>query len=151
MPATVTLSTTTLAEAVGPSAKAIKLTSTAGVLPGMFLFLDGELMRVVSLGVDPWVNVLRGQDATPAANHVSLVTVYIGRGDQFYGSDPVGRPPAAIAVSPWINVRNGKVFFAQGDTLPEAHADRWWQAQETEFGIGALGVRTKTRNPESST
>jgi hypothetical protein len=77
--------------------------------------------------------------------------VYIARADQLYSTDPYGRPPEAIPVSPWINVRTGDVFFAQGDTLPVGQGDRWWQKQTTTREAGALGVRVTTVTPESST
>lgn len=145
MPATVTLSTTTLAEAVGPSDTLLKLASTSGVLPGMRLFLDGELVRVQALGVVAGlVSVIRGDAGTGGSPHVSGVTVYIGEAHQFYQRDPVGRPPAVIPVSPWINVLSGSVWFAQGDALPAATAERWWQKQVTTHDVGALGVRTTT-------
>src|SRR5262245_44515917 len=118
MPATVTLTATTLAETVTPESSRFRLTSTSGVVPGKLMFLDGELVRVTSFDIDTWVNVQRGMDGTRALPHVSLVPVYIGDADQFYSQDPVGRPPAAIPVSPHINVRNGAVWFAQGDTVP---------------------------------
>ena len=151
MPATVTLSTTTLNEGVGSTERSVKVASTSGLTSGLRLFVDGELMTVVSLGVDPWVNVLRGVDGTAAQHHDSGATIYIGRADQFFSSDPVGAPREVIPVSPHINVINGSVWFAQGDELPAGSAQRWWQKQSTTFGVGALGVRTTTLDPTSST
>ena len=109
MPATVTLATTTLAQATTGGAREIKVASTTGILPGLRLFLDGELMQVVSLGISPWVNVLRGRDGTRAEIHDSGTTIYIGRADQFYSKDPVGAPAEVIEVSPYINVLNFKL------------------------------------------
>lgn len=149
MPATVTLSTTTLTNDVDASATRIKVASTTGMLAGYRLYLDGELMQVVSLDVDPWVNVKRGVDNTVGSAHPSLATLYIGRADQFYSQDPAGRPNAAVLVSPYINVTNGTVWHAQGDA--SATADRWWEKQTATHGIGSLGVRTVTYSPESST
>ena len=151
MPATVTLAVTSLSLPVGPSDGQFKLASTTGIVPGLFLWLDKELVRVLSLGINPWVNVIRGQGGTGGIPHASSVAVYIGRGDQFYSKDPVGRPPEAIHVSPWINTRNGKVWFAQGDTEPPGVADRWWQEEAVTYDVGALGVRTRTSTPTSST
>lgn len=147
MPATVTLTTTTLDRSCDARQKIIKLTSTADVLPGRFLYLDGELVRVQRIDVDPWVVVERGADGTTAIPHESAVTVYVGTGDQFYRTNPTGRPTNAILVSPWINVRNGSIWFAQGDPVGE----RWWQQQATTYDVGALGVRTKALDPTSST
>jgi hypothetical protein len=151
MPATVTLSTTTLQQTAGASDSQIKVESTSGMFPGTRLWIDRELMTVVSLGVSPWVNVLRGVDGTSAQAHSSLSTVTIGRGDQFYSIDPVGRPFDAISVSPYINVLTGDVWLAQGDAQPDGTAVRWWQKVTTTYGVGALGVRTTTQDPTAST
>lgn len=148
MPATVTLATTTLTDAIGVLARQVRLSSTAGIIPDLRLWIDRELMRVVSLGIDPWVHVIRGVDGTATAAHSSSSPVTIGRADQFYQQDPVGMPPAAIAVSPWINTQNGNVWFAQGDAQGSS---RWWQLQTTSYDVGAFGVRTAVLNPTSST
>lgn len=151
MPATVTLATTTLSEAVSASAGQIKVASTSGLTPGTRLFLDGELLSVVSLSVDPWVNVIRGVDGTGGLSHVAPSTIYIGRGDQFQSRNPTGRPPDAIPVSPWINVTNGTVWFAVGDTSANQTGDRWWQQQTTTYSTGPLGYPVKTLDPTVST
>lgn len=150
MAATVTLSTTTLALPVTARDGRLKLASTSGVVPGVFLWLDGELTRVLVVDAQNWVTVQRGQGGSQSLPHVSSVTVYIGNGDQFYSTDPAGRPPDQIPVSPYINTVNGSVWFAQGDNFPGGQADRWYQKQETTYGVGSLGVRTKTPDPTSS-
>jgi len=151
MPATVTLSTTTLLESVGPSNRQIKVASTSGLTPGIQLYTDGELMEVVSLAVDPWVNVLRGRGGTAGKAHDSDNTVYIGRADQFYEKDPQGSPENVIAVSPYINVVNGSIWFARGDTLDGELGRRWWQKQIATYEEGALGVQLETLDPVEST
>lgn len=151
MPATTTLSTTTLSVHVDRSGDLVKLASTSGVYPGYRLFLDGESMEVVSLEVDPWVRVRRGVDGTNGVPHVAPSTVYIAQPHQLYQKDPTGRPPAVIEVSPWINVINGKIWFSQGDALPESTSNRWWQEQTATYSQGPLGVRTTTLDPASST
>lgn len=156
MPATVTLSSTTLAQAVNGSDIRIKLTSTTGVLPGLRLFISaiggsGELVRVVKLEPDPWVTVARGVDGSKAQAHSAGDTVYIGRADQFYCCPPMGRPDAAIPVSPYIDVQAGRVYFAQGDTTPSTTADRWWSEVTNTRTSGPLGVRSSTLDPTSST
>jgi hypothetical protein len=150
MPATVTLSTTSLAAGAGASDSQIKASSTSGLTPGVRLFCDGELMEVVSLGVSPWVNVRRGVDGTSAAAHPQMALCYIGRAYQFYGSDPVGAPAPQIPVSPYINAINGAVWFAKGDSGPQGISVRWWQRQSTTYGTGPLGIRTTTLDPVSS-
>ncbi len=149
MPATVTLATATLTVSVGPSTDTINLSSTEGVLPGVRLYIDGELMLVNRNDVDG-TKVRRGVDGTSGQPHASGGTVYIGRADQFYSQDPIGRPDNAIPVSPYINVVNGSMWFAQGDALPSG-GNRWWQRVTTTYGTGPLGVRTTTMDPTVST
>lgn len=151
MPATVTLSSTTLVESVGSSERQVKVASTSGLTPGIRLFCDNELMTVVSLGVSPWVNVLRGVDGTASTPHSTGDVVYLGRADQFYHADPVGDPPASIPVSPYINAANGTVWFAQGDSVPEGQNKRWWEKQTATRSIGPLGIYVTTYSPTSST
>lgn len=151
MPATVTLSSTTLLQNVDGGARSVKLESTSGVLPGKRLYCEGELMTVQSLGVGTNVNVTRGQDGTAGVPHSSTATVYIGAADHFYSKDPSGRPTAAVPVSPYINAINGTIWFAQGDVLPTGESYRWWQRVDTTYGVGPLGVRTQELDPTSGT
>ena len=147
MPATVTLSSTTIQPKVSASERSVKVASTSGLIPGLWLFCEGELMSVVSLGIDPAVNVLRGVGGTRAADHETGATVYIGRPDQFFTYDPTGRPPAVIPVSPHINAANGNVWFATGDP---GGGSRMWEKQSISFSPGALGIRIPTVTPEAS-
>jgi len=155
MPATVTLTSTTLLQTVGASDSQVILASTTGVLPGLRLFVDREMMRVVSLGptgsLGQLVNVRRGVDSTASAAHSSTSTVWIGTPDQFYYFDPVGRPDATTLVSPWINVRNGAIWFAQGDATPSDSANRWWQQMTTTYDVDGFGNVAPTVNPSAST
>ena len=152
---TVTLSTTTLDAPVGASDTRIKVGSTSGLTQGTRLFIPGpdrELMTVVGLDVSPWVLVIRGVDGTFGQQHASGLTMYIGRADQFYHLDPVGRPADDILVSPHCNVLTGDVWFSQGDGVPGGgFANRWWQKQTTVYDVGPLGVRSVTQSPTSST
>lgn len=151
MSATVTLSTTTLSEGVDGSSCRLKVASTAGIVPGLRLYTNGELMTVLRIEVDPWVCVSRGVDRTAATPHSSGETVYIGRADQFYSAPPVGRPDASILVSPYIDAVAGKVYFAQGDVTPSGSAVRWWQEQTATRVQRPLGGTTTTLDPTSST
>lgn len=156
MPATVTLTSTTLAEGCDAATTRVKVASTSGIVPGLRLFVggsgnDGELMKVQRLDVDPWLIVARGVDGSRAQPHVSGDTAYVGRGDQFYCCPPMGRPDAAIPVSPYIDVVCGRIYFAQGDTQPSATANRWWQEQTNTRTLLPLGIRTVTPDPTSST
>ncbi len=151
MPATVTLATTTLALSAGASDRQINVLSTSGLTPGIQLFIRGELMEVVSLGIDPWVKVLRGRGGTASVPHDSGSTIYVGSPEQFFDGDPVGSPENAIAVSPYISLTTGSIWFARGDTLPGEYAKRWWQKQTTTYSEGALGVSIETKDPTAST
>jgi hypothetical protein len=155
MAATVTLASTTLTAKVCPNDASLPLASTAGIVPGLRLYLAdsvasrGELCAVVSLGLGTAVNVRRGVDGTASAAHAAGATVTIGRADQFYGSDPVGMPPVAVAVSPWINVLTGTQWLAQGDEVGAGTALRFWQQVTTTTTPGVLGARVTTQTPIS--
>jgi hypothetical protein len=158
MPASVTLSSTTLAQGVSSGDSRVKLTSVSGVVPGLRLYVGGfgapgELMRVDRLDVSPWVVVTRGVDGSKAGPHSTGETVYIGRADQFYSVPPFGRPEGAVPVSPYIDIVAGKVYYAQGDTQPSATAVRWWQEMTTVRVPGVLGAPSSsvTLDPTSST
>lgn len=152
MPATVTLSTTTLSKPLDEHEGVVTLASVSGLFPGYRLYVDQELMAVNRVGVGTQVHVIRGVDGTSGAAHVSGSTVTIGQAHQFYYKDPAGTPPEAVPVSPWINVLNGKVWYAQGDPTPTGgNQRRWWQQQTTTYSVGPLGVRTTTLDPTSST
>lgn len=160
MPATVTLGSTVLATQLAVDDQFVILASTSGVFPGMCLYVadgggHGELMKVLSLGVNSQVKVLRGVDGTRNVPHSPATVVWIGNADQFYARNPGGEPMDAVLVSPWINVRAGSVWFAQGDAVPVSGTQpvtpRWWQQQSNTFDVGALGVRTTAQNPTSST
>jgi hypothetical protein len=145
--ATVTLATTTLLANIAASDGQVQLGSTSGVLPGVRLFIDGELMTVLSLGLGTSVNVQRGHGGTATAAHGSNQTVYIGRADQFYMNDPVGVPPTPELVSPWINTLANRIWLARGDEVGLGAGARWWQQVTTTYDVGALGVRTATQSP----
>jgi hypothetical protein len=151
MPATVTLSSTTITEGVDASATRIKVASTTGLVYGVRLYIDGELMSVQRLDVDPWVIVTRGVDGSRASAHSDDSVVYIGRADQFYDRPPIGRPDAAVLVSPYIDVVNGNVYFAQGDVTPSGSAVRWWQIQTNTRNPQPLGVIPSVLNLTSGT
>lgn len=155
MAATNTLATTTLVEAVSPSATSIKVASSSGLVAGVRLWVDKELMSVSGLGVPTstyaTVNVKRGVDGTSSHRHSATAVITYGRADQFYQTDPQGAPPQEVFVSPHINVLTGTVWFAQGDSNPLNGNVRWWQQQTTTYGIGPMGVGTVTLTPTSST
>lgn len=147
----VTLATTTLAVKVDPLDQSVTLVSTSGVVPGVQLYVDRELMTVLALGVGTAVNVLRGQSATATTAHSSSALVTVGNPDQFYLQDPVGPPPPDVLVTPWINVVNGVQWVPQGDDTGPNQQARWWAPLEVTHGVGALGVRTAFSAASSNT
>lgn len=145
MPATVTLATITLANAVAIDNRHWMLSSLVGVVPGMRLYAGQELVAVEAY--TPVANVVivrRGVDGTITTPHPAGATIYIGRADQFYGSDPMGTPPNPMAVSPYINVVTGAFWTVQGDEVGAGAAARAWVPITTTQAPGALGVRTTT-------
>lgn len=153
MPATVTLSTVTLTYGVSATDRFISVSSTSGLTPGKRLFVDKELMAVISAPSSIVAEVRRGVDGTAAGAHSSSATLTIGDADQFFAHDPFNVPMSAIRVSPYINALNGKVFYAQGDVeqFPGQPVARWWQEVTNVYGQGALGIRTQTSDPTAST
>ena len=144
MPATYTLATTTLVNQVGPSDSSVLVASVTGILAGMRLYVDTESMQVLSFGpVSGIVNVKRGVDGTSASTHSSSSTVWIATGDQLYTQNPVGAPPVAVLVLPWINVLTGEIWYPYGDEAATPSL-RWWQKETVTQGVGSLGVRTTT-------
>jgi len=150
MPATVTLATATLTYGIGAGDDEVTLSSVSDVVLGYCLWMDRELLKVNRL-VDGTnrVKVTRGVGGTAGAPHSSSAPVTIGRPDWFYSSDPVGAPPDAVLVSPYINALNGKTFVAQGNV--GGSSARWWEESITTRGTGPLGVRTAEVAPSAST
>lgn len=148
MPAATTLATTSLTLWIDALAHEVQLASGSGIVPGLRLWVDRELMEVKSLPDSlNIVRVKRGVDGTAPSRHSSTATVTIGRADQFYAHDPYGAPPSVILVSPFINVLNGKVWLAQGDALPDNATVRWWQEVTNSYPSASLGI---TQNPSPS-
>jgi hypothetical protein len=146
--ATVSLSTTTFSNTVEPADSRVILASTSGITPGVRLYVDRELMAVDRLtGIGNEAVVLRGIEGTAASRHATNSTIYIGRGDQFYSSDPIGLPPAILPVYPYINVLTGVVWVAQGDEVGAGNAGRIWAPITLAMardGVGAYQVTTTT-------
>lgn len=150
MGATVTLSTTTLTNGINPGDDSLVLGSVTGIIRGYRLWIDKELLAVLSVdSASNRVTAKRGSDGTNAARHSSSSLVTIGSPQHFYSSDPLGAPAPVIPVSPYINVLNGKVWLAQGDATDLSY--RWWQEVTSSYGIGPLGIRTSSSDPTSST
>lgn len=144
MVATYTLATTGFANPVLASDSIICFMSTSGLVPGVFVFANRELMRIVGPTVAQCYTVLRGQDGTETRAHSPLETVYIAQGFQLFSTDPTGVPPVGVRSNPHINVQNGNVWVIQGDEVGSGTQDRSWQLVTTVQSIGALGVRQYT-------
>ena len=124
---TVTLTSTTTSAAILAADKSVCLTSATGVtvpgagISGSQLFLSdngfsGETLNVrsVTTASASCFNVIRSNRPT---SHSSGVTVYIGRGDQFYAYAPAGScVVASMDVRPWINVLTGNVWDCVNST-----------------------------------
>lgn len=145
MAALSTLQATTLAAPVSSSDSSVTLASGTGVRPGLSLYFDRELVTVVSCGIGTACNVLRGQGGTASKPHVMGTPVTIGRGDQFYDTNPAGAAIGAL-VTPWINVLTGEQWTIQGDESGP-NAAPWWALTQYTHGTGALGVRTDVAAP----
>lgn len=149
--ATVTLSSTTFSQTVEPGDSKVIFASTSGLSPGVCVFADRELMRIERLtGLGNEAVVRRGIDGTVSSRHATNATVYIGRGDQFYHQDPMGLPPIVMLVYPYINVRTGVLWVAQGDEDGPGNAARIWAPVTVAMAAGALGVSTVTVTTPSS-
>lgn len=146
MQATFTLATTGFAANVAASDTQVVLLSTSGIVPGVFLFANRELFKVVGLtGVGNAVSVLRGQEGTPTSAHGTAETVYVAQGYQLFSQDPTGLPGvSAVLANPYINVVNGTVWVVQGDDVGSGTGARSWQPISTTYSAGALGVRVTT-------
>jgi hypothetical protein len=106
------LATTTLVGTVGSSDLTVQLADASAITAiGMWLFLDGEAMKVTALPrPDGSTLVSRGTGGSRALPHAASVTVYIGQATQFYQQNPEGEPPTVPFVLPWINVVTGAIW-----------------------------------------
>jgi hypothetical protein len=115
----------------------VLLDSISGVLPKTCLYVDRELMSVISLGVGKEVNVRRGVAGTGASKHSPATYVVTGRQDQFRSSDPLGSPSNEAPIQPWINVETGRIWLQEGDEL--GNNLHYWQEVSLSHVAGVLG------------
>lgn len=150
MLATVTLASTSFASAVGAFDTQVNLASTSGIVPGVRLFANREMLCVERLtGIGNNAVVRRGLDGTGSSAHATNETVYIGSPEQFYDIDPQGVPVTGSPVNPYINTRTGVIWVIQGDDVGSGAAARAWQPVTTTQTTGALGVRVTTTTTPS--
>lgn len=148
MAATFSLTGLRLTRGVDEREPVVSVTSTSGLAPGIRLFVDKEMLSVVSLGPDG-VRCLRGVDGTRATHHDSGAIGVFGAADLFFTYDPQGAPGEVVLVYPHINIRTGDAWFPQGDEAPAGKAYRWWQKAEITYSQGALGILRVTFTPAS--
>jgi hypothetical protein len=133
------LNSTTLARTLSATDRRVQLASIANVAKDDLLVIDREAMLVLDVTRNP-VRVLRGAAGTAAVGHATGQTAYSGTPDQFYHRDPVGIPAGFPVADPWINLREGRVWVAQGDEVGPGAAHRRWQLQSTSYPIGPFGI-----------
>lgn len=88
------------------------------------------------------VRVSRGRAGTRANRHQMGLTVYTGPANLFMDLDPFGIPLDYPIANPHINLKNGRVWFAEGPQVGNTMA-RWWQLltpQPVLNNVGALGI-----------
>ncbi len=145
MAALATLPTTTFATDIGSSDSTVNVASTTNIVVGLFLVSGAEAMQVTGFGpVTGLVTVIRGKLGTAARRHAATDIVWIGRGDQFYETDPTGPPMSGPRVAPHVNVLNGNVWWPLNNTTD---ASGRWQLTTTTYTTGPLGVQTVVVNP----
>jgi hypothetical protein len=143
---TESLSGTNLATAINASDNVIVVDDVSRLFLGARLFVDHELMEVERIGPGKAVTVRRGVDGTIASAHAAVVLM-LGRGDQFYMADPVGRPPDAPLVFPYVNALTGDLWMSEGDQ--EGTGYRYWQKVTFNVVAGALGWQQMVVTPSS--
>lgn len=148
MAALATLPTTTFYADTGTADGLVSLTSTADVQVGLYLVSGAEAMQVTGFGpVAGLVTVLRGKLGTASRRHAATDPIWIGRGDQFYETDPVGPPVTGPHVQPRINVLEGNVWWPVYNGT--AASGRWVLTTAT-YTTGALGVPQVVYNPTAA-
>ena len=148
----VTFTQTTLTKPLSKDSNECYLASTSGLIPGVHrLVIDAESMAVTGLGPSGGLVFLRrGQDLTLTGDHADGTIVWVAEPHQLYDRDPLGLPPDQVLYSPWINLRTGAVWFAQGDATGAGVKTRWWQQMIATRTIDGLGFRQTTYDPTAS-
>ena len=143
-----TFLTPTLLTSVGEGDTSVNLSSVVGIIPGYHcIFVDDELIKIVSFGLGTSVNGIRGIEGTTNERHGSGSAVYIGPAHYFNYRDPNGIPGRPPLTNPWINLLNGNVWFAEGDESGPNVDARRWVLQTTMLGAGPLGINSVTLTP----
>jgi len=110
---------TTLSGAITATATTITLASGTGFTAGNFVYVDNEVMRIVSVsGAN--ITVQRGQLGTVARAHANAEPVITGAAGHFQTTDPdygatCTRGSGQAVFLPRINVLNGLVWQCGGE------------------------------------
>lgn len=136
------LTETTLAASVTSAQTQIPLASVSGINVGDVLFFDGEAVCIQSFVAagNPAI-VTRGYGGTTASSHLAGSLVIAGRPHHFKTHDPKGIPLDFPYTNPWVNIRDNRVWRAQGDQVGPGVLMRYWTPITLTQAIGALGVR----------
>lgn len=103
----------------------------------VILSIDLEAMAVQSV-VNGVPQVRRGSNSTRSFAHGALANVWIGDQRLFQMNNPLGDcVPAAVTVSPWVNVISGSAFTCQGDGTWGGATFQWRQATAIPAGISS--------------
>jgi len=106
------LTSTTLSFACSSADTLLTLASVSGVVPGVLLSIDSEILQVATLtGVSTQVRVRRGVNGTASTAHAAAATVYVGVPADF------AIPAQDIVVAP-----SGSVLTGQGPGAPPSYA-----------------------------
>lgn len=138
------LNAITLAEPIlSTDGRLVKLSSITNVRKDDYLVVvtNGRLeaMAVLDATSNP-VRVMRGVAGTAPSRYVRGATVYTGAPNLFHSADPHGIPLGAPVSNPYINLRDGRIWVAQGDAVGAGVNGRWWQLQSSVYAPGALGI-----------
>jgi hypothetical protein len=116
----VAFTTTTLSAAVAVNDTTIVVASAAGFAAGSMVLIDGEMLKVVQTYISgTTVGVLRGQNGTVTAGHVSTANVTVG-----LGSDFADATAQTYSTYPTVRARTITSYSAAGAiALPTAGSD----------------------------
>lgn len=120
------LSNTTLNGAIDNAQTTLVLTSASASAGSSFgapaagqcLFVDNELMRIVSIA-STTATVTRARGVPTASAHATLAVIFTGACGAFKAVDPPALGNNAVCSAqprPWINTNNGNVWFCNTST-----------------------------------
>lgn len=137
-----TMTSTTLSAAVAPGdqrvivASATGITARSGGAATTFLFVDAELMEVVSVS-STRVTVIRGAGSTKVTSHSSGAAVWVGPPGAFATEDPSGACTAAqTGYSPRIVPSTGNIWYCYGSLWTSMESDVQRYATSTSAAPG---------------